>query len=432
MGVLLLTALASTAAAFLTTYPHLPEALGGHPALPALSAEISETPIYQELPILPGDTLQTVLRRAELDAQTEARLVDAVVNHHDVRKLRAGTSFMLTRTALREPRRLEYQVDLDRLLEIEVPLEHPADEPFPARIAEIASTVETVPLCATLRGSLFESISEMGESPELAIRMAEIFAWDLDFNTDPQNGDRFCLVVEKKTYENGQAASYGRIHAATYTNMGKLHEAYAFEDDQGKLAYYSADGKSLQAAFLRSPLRFAARISSRFSHSRLHPILKIRRPHLGIDYAAPAGTPVQTVASGTVVFSGWQGGAGNLVTIRHSNGFETMYMHLLRRQVKAGQRVTQGQQIGLVGSTGLSTGPHLDFRIRKNSRYLNFEAMNLPRESAVPGARRAAFDGVRREMLAMLGQHPEADDALLAQAQQHAPVTRDIEQASTR
>ncbi len=414
LGILLLTALASTAAAFLTNYPALPQALGGVPPLPAIPPEISATPIYQELPVLRGDTLQTVLRRAQLDVETEAGLIQAILETYDPRKLRAGTGFLLTRTALHEPRKLEYQLDLDRILEIEIPASDESSSTLTPRITEIASTTETVPVCATLSSSLFETVSRVGESPELAIRMADIFAWDLDFNTDPQNGDEFCLLVEKKSYENGQPATYGRIIAATYSNMGKMYEAYAFEDADGKTAYFSGDGKSLQAAFLRSPLRFAARISSRFSLSRLHPVLKIRRPHLGVDYAAPTGTPVQTVASGTVVFSGWQGGAGNLITIRHSNGFDTMYMHLSRRQVKAGQKVSQGQQIGLVGSTGLSTGPHLDFRIRKGGRYLNFESMNLPRESSIPAARRAAFEQARREYVRMLGAHPQPGKAVLA------------------
>ncbi|MCU0228363.1 MAG: peptidoglycan DD-metalloendopeptidase family protein [Bryobacterales bacterium] len=345
LGILLLTALASTAAAFLTTYPALPQVLTPTPAPSVIPPEISDTPIYQELPVLPGDTLHATLRRAELDITTESALLQAILSSYDPRKMRAGSAFLLTRTALHQPRKLEYQLDLDRVLEIDIPPSSPADAAPDAapslepRILEIASTTDTVPVCATLSSSLFETISDIGESPELAIRMAAIFAFDLDFNTDPQNGDEFCLVVEKKSYENGQPATYGRIFAATYSNMGKLHDAYVFQEDDGKVAYYSGDGKSLQAAFLKSPLPFAARISSRFSHSRLHPVLKIRRPHLGIDYAAPTGTAVQSVASGVVQFSGWQGGAGNLITIRHSNGFETMYMHLSRRQVKAGETV---------------------------------------------------------------------------------------------
>lgn len=413
VGILLLTALASTATAFLSNYSVLPSAFVSADSLPPIAPNISDTPIFQELPILRGDTLQGVLRRAELDSDTEASLIRAVSGAFDVRKLRAGNSFMLTRTALREPRKLEYQIDLDRVLEIDLPASLQEEE-LAVRVAEIASSVDTVPICATLRGSLFKSLSDAGENPELAIRIADVFAWDLDFNTDPQNGDEFCVLVDKKSYFNGQQPTYGRIHAATYNNMGKMHDAFAFEDSDGKLAYYSSDGKSLQAAFLRSPLKFAARISSRFSLSRLHPVLKIRRPHLGIDYAAPIGTPVQSVASGTVIFSGWQGGAGNLITIRHSNGFETLYMHLSRRQVKSGQKISQGQQIGLVGSTGLSTGPHLDFRIRKNGRYQNFEKMNLPRETSVPAAQRAAFDRARNEFLAAIQEHPDASGAVLA------------------
>ena len=386
-------------------------ALVGPPPVTPIAAEIPETPIFQELPILRGDTLQAVLRRAELEATTETDLIRAVTSAYDVRKLRAGTSFMLTRTALHEPRKLEYQIDSDRILEIDLAANRQALE---AMVSEIPSTVATTPVCATLRGSLFQSMSELGENPELAIRMADIFAWDLDFNTDPRNGDEFCLLVEKKSYENGQPPVYGRIFAATYRNRGALHDAFAFEDEGGKLAYYSGDGKSLQSAFLRSPLKFAARISSRFSHSRFHPVLKIRRPHLGIDYAAPTGTPVQSVAAGTVTFSGWKGGAGNLITIRHSNGFDSMYMHLSRRQVRPGQKIAQGQQIGLVGSTGLSTGPHLDFRIRKNGHYLNFEAMKIPPATTLTAGRRAAFESARDGFLARLSQHPAVSGMVLA------------------
>jgi murein DD-endopeptidase MepM/ murein hydrolase activator NlpD len=413
VGILLCTALASTATAFLSNYS-VASAIGVNPLPPPPAPEISKTPLFEELPILRGDTLDRVLRRARLENQVEHELAKAIKDSFNVRKLRAGSAFLLTRTALHEPRRLEYQIDMDRVLAIDIPERREAGHKLEARVTEIESFVETRPICATLQSSLFKTLSDIGENPELAVRIADIFAWDLDFNTDPQNGDEFCVLVEKKIYANGQTPSYGRIHAATYSNMGKLHDAFAFENTKGELAYYSSDGKSLQAAFLRSPLKFAARISSRFSHSRLHPILKIRRPHLGIDYAAPSGTPVQSVASGTVIFSGWSGGAGNLVTIRHSNGFETLYMHLSRRQVRKGQKVSQGQQIGRVGSTGLSTGPHLDFRIRKSGRYMNFEKMNLPRETAVPAAQRAAFDSVRKDFLARLHQAPDVNGSVLA------------------
>ncbi len=418
-GVLLFGLLASTATALLLDYgsgTSFPSPLSSGVAPDVPIPVIDETPIIQELPILRGDTLEKVLQRAELEPDLERELTRVVIAAVDVRKLRAGESFLLTRTALREPRKLEYQVDNDHLLHVEIPESRQPNDSLSGTVQAIPSTVATVPICATLESSLFESIDAAGESPELAIRMAELFAWDLDFYTDPQNGDSFCLLVEKRSYENGQPPAYGKIHAATYNNSGTVHDAFLFEDKEGRPVYYSSDGKSTQAAFLRSPLKFAARISSGFSRSRLHPVLKTRRPHLGIDYAAPTGTPVQAIAAGTVTFSGRSGGAGNLIKLRHANGFESYYMHLSRRQVKAGQKIEQGQQIGLVGATGLATGPHLDFRIRKNGNYLNFESIDLPRQSSVHPSMMAAFKAKRNEMLAMINGHPKKNEAVVADA----------------
>jgi murein DD-endopeptidase MepM/ murein hydrolase activator NlpD len=254
---------------------------------------------------------------------------------------------------------------------------------------------------------LFQSISAAGESPELALRMAEIFAWDLDFYTDPQEGDQFCLLVEKKEYDNGRPPSYQRILAAKYNNAGTVYEGFLFHGQEGKPRYYSSDGRSLQAAFLRSPLKFEARVSSRFSRRRFHPVLKIYRPHLGTDYAAPAGTPVQAVAAGRVVFSGRWGGAGNLVRIRHAGGYETYYLHLSRRLVRTGQRVEQGQRIGLVGATGLATGPHLDFRIRKNGRFVDFERLELPRTASIEAEYAELFAAVREHFSRLMEPAPE-------------------------
>lgn len=418
-GVFLFGLLASTATALLLDYSSgasftSPLSSGVTPDAPI--PVIDELPIREELPILRGDTLQTVIHRAGLDPDIETELTRAVVAAIDVRKLRAGESFVLTRTALREPRRIEYQIDNDHLLHVNIPESHEKEGALSATVEAIHSTVATVPICATLESSLFESIDSAGESPELAIRMAELFAWDLDFYTDPQNGDTFCLLVEKRSYENGQAPSYGKIYAATYNNSGSMHDAFLFEDKDGKPVYYSSDGRSTQAAFLRSPLKFAARISSHFSRSRLHPVLKTRRPHLGVDYAAPTGTPVQAIAAGTVTFSGRSGGAGNLIKLRHANGFESYYLHLSRREVKAGQKVEQGQQIGRVGSTGLATGPHLDFRMRKNGKYLNFERLDLPRQSSVHPSMMAAFRARRSELLARIEGHPANKGEVVADA----------------
>jgi murein DD-endopeptidase MepM/ murein hydrolase activator NlpD len=321
-----------------------------------------------------GDTIGGLLTRVGVDSETSTALVTAIRKSFDLRKFRAGSYLSIARSPFGIVESLEYVIDPDHKLALAR-----SEGDFVANIIEIPGMIRPVRICGTLQSSLFESIEKAGERPELAFEMAEIFAWSLDFYTDPQPGDSFCVLVEKKEYEGGvRPATYQRILSATYNNAGTAHDAYLFADDEGVPRYYSSEGQSLQAAFLRSPLRFEARVSSHFSRRRFHPILKTYRAHLGSDYAAPAGTPVQAVANGRVVFSGFSGGAGNLLRIAHPGGYETQYMHLSRRLVRNGERVVQGQKIGLVGATGLATGPHLDFRIQKNGQFMDFERIKLP------------------------------------------------------
>ncbi len=360
--------------------PH--PALEAVPAAPALSTET--------LSIASGDTFSDLLSRAGIDRNTIAESITVVEQTFDVRRFRAGSQLILTRSEPGILESIEYVIEPDRMLQLSY-----GENGVAAAIREVPGRVEVVPVCSELIGSLFRSIAEAGESPELALRIAEIFAWDLDFYTDPREGDEFCVLVEKKEYENGQPPSYQRILAAKYVNEGTVYDAFLFHGEEGKPRFYSRDGRSLQAAFLRSPLKFEARVSSRFSPRRFHPVLKTYRPHLGTDYDAPTGTPVQAVAGGRVVYSGWSGGAGNLVRIRHSGGYETYYMHLSRRLVRAGQRVEQGQRIGQVGATGLATGPHLDFRIRRNGRFVDFQRLDLPRTASVGQDYTEPFAAVR-------------------------------------
>jgi murein DD-endopeptidase MepM/ murein hydrolase activator NlpD len=338
------------------------------------------------LPIRTGDNLDTLLESAGIGQDEKTQVVEAVSESFDVRQLRAGSYLSLTRSASGDFESLEYVIDPDRRLEVSA-----TEAGYSADVVEVPGEVIPAAVCTSLEGSLFESIDEAGGNPDLALRMASIFAWDIDFYTDPQEGDAFCVLVEKKVYENGQPPTFQRILAARYLNNGKLFDAFLFIGPNGKPAYYSRDGRSLQAAFLRSPMKFEAAVSSHFSHRRFHPVLKIYRPHLGTDYAAPTGTPVQAVADGTVVFSGYARGGGNWIHIRHANGYETQYLHLSRRFVKKGEHVDQGERIGLVGSTGLATGPHLDFRVRRNGKYVNFEALDMPRAATILAQHRAEF-----------------------------------------
>src|SRR5207247_8547764 len=207
------------------------------------------------------------------------------------------------------------------------------------------------------------------------------------------------MVLEKRKYLDRQTAGYGRILAAEYENAGRRYQALLFHDPAGRPGYYAADGKSLQKAFLRSPLKFGAPVTSHFSRSRFHPILKIYRPHMGTDYGAPVGTPVQTIGSGRVIFAGRKGGEGNMVQIAHFSGYETMYLHLSRMFVRTGEHVEIGKTIGLVGSTGLSTGPHLDFRILQKGQYKNFERLGLPPSDPVSKKNLPEFAAVREKWL---------------------------------
>ena len=235
-----------------------------------------------------------------------------------------------------------------------------------------------------LQSSVYESMRKEGLDPGLINRFTDIFAWEIDFFTDPQKGDTFELVWERYLSPEGKILMEGKILAAQYTNVGRPHTAILFKDPKGRSDYYTPEGNSLRRSFLRSPLNYT-RISSRFSYRRLHPILRIYRPHLGIDYAAPSGTPVSTVADGTITFVGWRGGLGRLIKIKHRRGIVSSYGHLSRfaKGIRRGKRVRQGQTIGYVGSTGLSTGPHLDFRITKNGRYINFLKEKFPAASSV-------------------------------------------------
>ena len=372
------------------------------------------------------------LQKVGLDARTATRVVASALPVFDFRHVRAGNQLTIGRSVLGELREVDYRIDADHILSIaptvsasslataavSAPNSSAAAPDFQSKIETIPSTTEEAGVAGKIDGSLFQAVTDAGEKPELAMRIAAIFAYDLDFYTDPRPGDTFRLVVEKKILANGETASYGRILAAEYDNGGRAYRAILFHDPFGDPAYYTPDGKSMKRAFLHSPLKFAAPITSHFSYSRFHPILKEYRPHLGIDYGAPMGTPVQTIADGKVIFAARKGGDGNLVKVQHSNGYTTYYMHLSKILVRDGQRVQQGQNIGLVGMTGLATGPHLDFRIEQHGTFLNFEKLKLPSSDPIAKRDWNAFAAARDHALAEM---PSLKTGNTAVAQNQAP-----------
>jgi len=242
---------------------------------------------------------------------------------------------------------------------------------------------------------------------ELSMAVAEVFAGDIDFTVDLQPGDRFAVAVDKAS-RGGLFAGYGPVVAAEFVNAGRQLRAVAFTPPGGRAGYYDEHGRSLKRFLLASPLKFTPRVNSRFSRSRFHPVLRIYRPHLGVDYAAAYGAPVVAAAGGVVTRAGAGGEAGRMVQIRHPNGYETLYMHLsaIADGVRAGARVDQGQIIGRVGSSGLSTGPHLDYRIRRNGAYVNplVEHKRMPPGDPIEPSAMPLFEAARDRALALLAE----------------------------
>ncbi len=289
-----------------------------------------------------------------------------------------------------------------------------------AGVSEVELSTRVKTAAGTIHSSLFQTMVADGLQVPLVLDFTDAFSWTVDFNTDTQNGDQYTALWEENYTPSGEIVSQDFL-AGSYQGIYDKKPTYAFyfEDD-----FYDETGKVSRKMFLKSPISFRGyRISSHFNPARMHPILKIRRPHLGIDYAAPLGTPVQAVADGTVKFAGWKGGFGNFVEIHHANDYTTMYGHLksFGKGVKVGARIKQGDTVGYIGSTGLSTGPHLDFRIKEKNKFLDFLKMKN-RNSAVrdiPPEKRAEFDELVQLYLKELNAAREADQKTPAPEETH-------------
>ncbi len=352
--------------------------------------------VYAEHDLPSRTTFSQFLVGTGLDPALVAQIIRDSRPVYDLARVRAGNRVSVVTSGLGELRAVSYQIDSDRILWV-----NRDGDQFRAEIQDVPYVYEVAGVSGEVRDSLFQAVADAGEGVQLALEVADIFGWDLDFNTDPRRGDRFEIVVEKKVL-HGERLGYGRVLAAQFRNAGRLYQAVLFRDPSGKAAYYAPDGKAMQKAFLRSPLKFSARVTSGFSRRRFHPILKTYRPHHGVDYAAPTGSPVQAVGDGAVVSAGWDRGGGKVVRLRHAKGYETSYLHLSRILVKRGQRVRQGQLIGLSGATGLATGPHLDFRISHHGKFRNFLTMNLPPAESVAKKDWEEFVAVREPLVAEL------------------------------
>ncbi len=321
-------------------------------------------------------------------------LVEASRPAYDLARLTVGRPFAVLLDAHGLLHAFTYGIDELRTLQV-----MRRGDDLQAVVLSRSYETEVATVQASITSSLFAAVADAGEHDQLALDLAEIFAWDVDFNTEIQKGDAFRVAVERLTLD-GRFSRYGRILSAEFVRGTRILQAVRF-DGASAVGYYAPDGSPLRKAFLRSPLKFT-RITSRFTGARFHPILKVNRPHYGVDYAAAVGTPVMAAADGVVTLAGWQQGYGKTVKMRHTNGFETLYGHLSRIAVKPGQRVQQGTAVGAVGMTGLATGPHLDYRMIRNGSFVDPLRVQSPPAEPIPAAERKAFDAVRAERIALL------------------------------
>jgi murein DD-endopeptidase MepM/ murein hydrolase activator NlpD len=358
-----------------------------------------------EAQVAPHETLDSLLRSNGLAPAVVTAALASARAVFDPRRLRAERPFRLVRSLGGDLREFEYQIDLDRFLRIVCP-----DRAQPEALYAEVLPYDKKTTAVAIRGridsehpSVVAAIDAAGETIQLAMSLADMFAGQIDFDSDLQSGDSLEVLFEKTTHE-GQFAGYGPILGARFVAGGRPHQAFRWTDPvTGKPAFYDENGRSLKRFFLRSPLKFEPRVTSGFSRNRLHPVFRTYRAHLGVDYAAPSGAPVVAVSSGTVLSAGWSGGGGNMVHIRHASGFESYYLHLsaIAPGIRPAAHVDQGQLIGRVGATGTATGPHLDYRLKKNGAFVDplAEHRKLPPGEPIPAVSMPIFAGVRDRLL---------------------------------
>lgn len=341
--------------------PSPPAPFEPQPAGPVLTSPPPAPALVVETIAVPSrSNLADLLKRRGFTDREIHDLREAVKPVYDLGRIRAGRQLRLARLPEGPWRRLEYDVDETRILVV-----RRDEDGVRAEMQMVPVEFKTALVAGTIEDSLIASLNKAGEEAALAIDLVErCFGWDIDFNTDLRKGDAYRVFVEKR-YLDGRFAGYRDILAAEFVNEGRVYRAYRYTYPDTKASdYFDETGGSRRKDFLRSPIKFA-RVTSRFTSSRLHPIYKIYRPHYGVDYAAPIGTPVQATADGEVTFAGRESGSGNVVKMRHKNAYATAYLHLSRfgPGVRKGAALKGGDIVGYVGSTGDSTGPHLDYRI---------------------------------------------------------------------
>ncbi len=344
-----------------------------------------------------GESLFTALTQLKLSAGEVQPAINALSEVFDFRKARPGDRWEVAFDEAHRVTELRYQPSAEVRY---VARFDKAKGKYAASRQDVPLDIRVVGLGGTVRSSLYKALADLGEKNRLISGFIDRFAWDIDFASETKPGDTFRVLVEK-IYLEGRFLRYGHILAAEYTRQGKPLRVYQFTDEDGQRSWHDSAGVSVKRMFLRNPVKFA-RVTSGFG-KRFHPILKTHKMHNGVDYAAPSGTPIQSIAAGTITFMGPKGPNGNLVTVQHTGGITAYYAHLSRfPDAKVGQKINQGDVVGYVGSTGRSTGPHLHLGIKSGGAFVDPLSIHSTRGPALSGPRLSRFKGQAKELDAKL------------------------------
>ncbi len=338
-----------------------------------------------------GDTFATILENYGIGYSEMLQILDSSSSTYDFTSIRLGQPLRFAYDDLGELKYFEYEKDKEEIVRVSL-----EDGEYKCEKIPIEYEIKTNKLSGTIEESLWLAGLEAGLTEELILEFADVFAWTVDFSVEVRKGDSFKVLFEER-YRDGEYVGINKVLAGSFTNAGEEFKAYLFEDDEGKLAYFNEVGEAMIKQFLKAPLKYKY-ISSGYAYARFHPVTQNTGPHRAIDYAAAAGTPIMAVGDGTVTFAGWKTGYGNYIDIHHNDVYATQYAHLsaYAKGIKNGTKVTQGQVIGYVGSTGWSTGPHLHYQIKKHGTLVNPMDIELPAGDPVPEGKRGEFEVVMK------------------------------------
>lgn len=354
------------------------------------AAEVVVHTTEETYTVADGDTFTSAMEQLGFSYSEALEIVAAAENIFDFTSIRLGKTF--TKVYIDDiAQELRYEPNSEQVVIVNL-----IEPGFETRLDDIDFDIAIKKASVTITNSMYASGLDAGLPETLILKMADIFAWEIDFATQTQAGDSFEVLYEERS-RNGEVAGVGDILKATFTNVGNTAYAYRFINTEGDALYYDEQGNSLVRAFLKAPMSYS-RITSGYTTNRFHPTLQKNMPHRAIDYAAPIGTPVMAVGDGTITVARWNGCYGNYIDVRHNGVYETQYAHLSQLLVTPGQHVKQGDVIGYSGTTGCSTGPHLHYQVRVNGELVNPLEVEFPAGDSISEEQRAQFEQQKQEI----------------------------------